>query len=312
MSKVSLNSPICTKDYKVLSKEEERRILVTHHYSCDEKVKQECVDLLVYHNMGLVYKMVLDVANRDNRIDPNGLIGYAVEGLIIAINKFDLSNNVKFVTYAHDWMLKKIIMGCHENTMIRLPEYVYEGLNKMIKKRNELAKLLDREPTYKPYSIDAIDEYEKEKYMSELEEVLVYGEHPVMTAAVYKTVCEAWETQNLASLNVVLANGDGDKPCELIDTIEDKTINDRRQTDQLREALEEEFKKLETDLNKKKDGQGTIVAKIWKLKLNQKSSSEIAKKLGLRKEEERALEGKGREYLKNSPVLISIFQANKS
>lgn len=307
--KISLVCPINTKEYQVLSKEEERRILVTHHYSCDEEVKQQCVDLLVYHNMGMVYKMVLDITNKDDRMDPNGLISYAVEGLIIAINKFDLNNDVKFVTYAHDWILKKIILGCHENTMIRLPEYVYDNLNKFGKKRVELTRKLGREPTYKPYSVDAIDEYERNKYMSELEEVLVYGEHPAMTASVYKTVCEAWETQNLYSLNTMIDNGDGDKPCELMDTIEDKSIEKRNREDEARAAIKDEFKKLRVHFNSIKEGQGDLIYKIWQAKLSQKTSTTIAKELGLKREEERALEGKGREYLQNSPALMAIFES---
>ena len=304
MSKQTLYCPL-GKDYSILTVEEERRYLISYKFSNDEKIRQKCKDELIYHNMGLIYKIILEAVNKNPRLDPNELISYGVEGMIIALDRFDESLGWRFTTYAYNWVFKQVQVGIHETALIKLPEYIHDGISKFSKERNRLKALLDREPTYKPFSIDAIDDDEKEMCMSELEEVLVYGNKQIMTPSTYKAVVEAWEAQNMVSLNSAVYDGEG-KKTEIQDYFEDAEEEKRRRNNDAKKTIQAELENLRNYYKDRGDN-GDLIAKIFEMKLESTPVSEICKTLKIDRTKERYLESKGAEFLSKSQGLKYLF-----
>lgn len=99
-----------------------------------EKTKNKSIkEKLVLHNMGLVIKRVQIYNN--GTVDLADLCMYGVEGLITAINRFDLSKNASFSTYAYIWIDSVI----KQNTRINEKNIKFElRLNAIINKINKL------------------------------------------------------------------------------------------------------------------------------------------------------------------------------
>lgn len=92
------------RKYKILSKSEERDLLIKAH-SSDNKVRNEAVTILVNSNQRFVASAAMKYANGDNLLD---LVNEANIGLICAIDKFDLDKDVRLITYAAWWIQKSI------------------------------------------------------------------------------------------------------------------------------------------------------------------------------------------------------------
>ena len=72
--------PINTKEYPLLSKEEETELLKTFKTAKNGIEKQNSLDELVYHNMGLIYQIIGKVCSK---YMPE-MLSYGVDGLITA------------------------------------------------------------------------------------------------------------------------------------------------------------------------------------------------------------------------------------
>ena len=92
------------RKYKILSKSEERDLLIKAH-SEDNKVRNEAVTILVNCNQRFVASAAMKYANSDNLLD---LVNEANIGLICAIDKFNLDKDVRLITYAAWWIQKSI------------------------------------------------------------------------------------------------------------------------------------------------------------------------------------------------------------
>lgn len=117
------------EQYPVLSKEEERRLIKKYQ----EENDLEARNTLILSNIGLIRKVV-------NRLPLNSLedkedcFNEGVFGLIRAIELFDLNYDVKFSTYAVNW-IHQSIMRYLSNTkeMIRIPVHMMEAFAKISK-----------------------------------------------------------------------------------------------------------------------------------------------------------------------------------
>ena len=144
---------------------------------------KEALDLLVQENMGLVWSLVRRFASRG--YDMEDLFQIGSIGLLKSIEKFDLSFNVKFSTYAVPMIVGEIKRFLRDDGMIKVSRSLKE----------ELIRELNREPT-----------------ISEIAAGLDVG---------VEEIVEALESNaEIESLNAVIYQGDG-KPITLSDKIDE-------------------------------------------------------------------------------------------
>lgn len=102
-------------------------------------------DRLVSENMGLVWSIVRRFGKRG--YDPEDLFQIGSIGLIKAIDKFDLSYDVKFSTYAVPMIAGEIKRFLRDDGMIKVSRVLKETAMKAKGARDALNLKLGREPT---------------------------------------------------------------------------------------------------------------------------------------------------------------------
>lgn len=125
---------------KLLSKEEMSVLWKKVH--SDKKA----FDKIVEQN----YRLVIPIAKRFMKkgIEFMDLIEEGNMGLIKAVEKFDLSKNIAFSTYAVYWIEQYIRKAIENQTKtIRIPSHVWDALNAWMKTWSKLREKLNREPT---------------------------------------------------------------------------------------------------------------------------------------------------------------------
>lgn len=129
------------KDIPMLSQEEEYD-LIQKAQQGDEKARRKIVE----SNL----RLVKPVAKRyqGHGLDLNDLIQEGNLGLIMAVDKFDISRGYRFNTYAV-WWVRQAINRAIENTgrPIRFPSHVVETKNKINVAERQLIPELGRTPT---------------------------------------------------------------------------------------------------------------------------------------------------------------------
>lgn len=152
-------------------------------------------DRLVNHNIRLVWSVVQRFLNRG--YEPEDLFQIGSIGLLKAVDKFDLSYDVKFSTYAVPMIIGEIQRFLRDDGMVKVSRSLKELANKVRKTKDELSKQLDRLPTL----------HEIAKMMDvEPEEIVFAQEANRAPTSIHETVYE----------------NDGD-PITLIDQIADET-----------------------------------------------------------------------------------------
>jgi len=196
---------------------------------------------LINCNLKLVFKVVERFLNRGYEVEDLFQIGTI--GLIKAIDKFDLSQNVKFSTYAVPMIVGEIRRFLRDDQPIRVSRSTKELGVKILKEKEALMVKLGREPT-----------------ISELEEALNYPREAII---------EALEAgQNLASLFETVHQDDGD-PIYLLDQI-------KRTVDEEQSLLEN--LSIKEVLNKLEPRERYILINRF---FKDKTQMEIAKTLGI-------------------------------
>lgn len=104
-------------------------------------------DLLVERNVRLVWSVVQRFLNRG--YEPDDLFQIGSIGLIKAIDKFDLSYDVRFSTYAVPMIIGEIQRFLRDDGAVKVSRSLKEMGNKIRKKRDELTKLNGVSPTLK-------------------------------------------------------------------------------------------------------------------------------------------------------------------
>ncbi|KKE80703.1 MULTISPECIES: RNA polymerase sporulation sigma factor SigF [Bacillaceae] len=106
---------------------------------------KEARDILVEKNIRLVWSVVQRFINRG--YDPDDLFQIGSIGLIKSIDKFDLSFDVKFSTYAVPMIIGEIQRFIRDDGSIKVSRSLKEIGNKIRRKKDELTKQLGRSPT---------------------------------------------------------------------------------------------------------------------------------------------------------------------
>lgn len=102
-------------------------------------------DMLVERNVRLVWSVVQRFLNRG--YEPDDLFQIGSIGLMKAIDKFDLSYDVRFSTYAVPMIIGEIQRFLRDDGTIKVSRSLKEIANKVRIKRDELTKAYDRSPT---------------------------------------------------------------------------------------------------------------------------------------------------------------------
>ncbi|MFT8362403.1 MAG: RNA polymerase sporulation sigma factor SigF [Sporolactobacillus sp.] len=101
-------------------------------------------DRLVSKNMRLVWSVVQRFINRG--YEPDDLFQIGCIGLLKSVDKFDLSYNVKFSTYAVPMIIGEIQRFIRDDGAVKVSRSLKETGIRVRKKKDELAKKLGRSP----------------------------------------------------------------------------------------------------------------------------------------------------------------------
>ena len=271
-----------TNDYPMYSKEEERKVVLTYKTSDDLVKKEKAKENLCMHNMLLIYSVINKIDYSKEYVED--LVSYGIEGIIIALDKYDLNSENRFSTYAYNWIYKKIYDAYRVlSRKISVPSDVYDDLIKFKKAFNTFKEENGYCPSYDYY------------YESEMMKILC--KNGDMGLNQYKKVVDAFLTSLCTSLDCPI-NSDGDNTITIADTIEDKCSYKDEVTYYFYEALENIEKEL---------ADGKLVSSVIKFKVEGLSGALIAKKLNITRAVYRRIEKEGLDYLKNDNNLRECY-----
>src|SRR3954464_1039511 len=124
-------------------KDHEVKILIKQSQDGDQSAR----DMIAQKNMRLVWSVVQRFLNRGYEAEDLFQIGCI--GLLKAVDKFDLSYDVKFSTYAVPMIIGEIQRFLRDDGMVKVSRSLKEMANKVRKAKDELSKKLNRIPTLK-------------------------------------------------------------------------------------------------------------------------------------------------------------------
>ncbi|ARK29514.1 RNA polymerase sporulation sigma factor SigF [Halalkalibacter krulwichiae] len=156
---------------------------------------QDARDMIVNRNTRLVWSVVQRFMNRGYEADDLFQIGCI--GLIKSVDKFDLSYDVKFSTYAVPMIIGEIQRFLRDDGTVKVSRSIKELGNKIRKMKDEMTKSLGRTPT--------VNEIAEQLEITP-EEVVFAGEASRSLSSIHETVYE----------------NDGD-PITLLDQIADQS-----------------------------------------------------------------------------------------
>ena len=128
------------KDNVLLSHRETMKLILMA-----QKGDKNAKDRLVRYNIGLIKSALRGFTNRGYDVDDLFQIGSI--GLLKAIDKFDLSYNVRFSTYAVPMIMGEIKRFLRDDGIIKVSRSLKQTANKIRYTQDNLSKTLGREPT---------------------------------------------------------------------------------------------------------------------------------------------------------------------
>lgn len=239
-------------DRKMASKEpllddEEVKQLIKMSQSGDHDAR----DRLVQKNMRLVWSVVQRFINRG--YEPDDLFQIGCIGLLKSVDKFDLSYDVRFSTYAVPMIIGEIQRFIRDDGAVKVSRSLKETGIKVRKKKDELSKSFGRNPTVSELA-DALD--------LSPEDIVLSQEAIRAPSSIHETVFE----------------NDGD-PITILDQISDNESSKWFDKMVVREAVEQlsDREKLIVYLRYFKDQTQTEVAE--RLGISQVQVSRLEKKI---------------------------------
>ncbi len=124
-----------------LLKDEEMNELLIKVQTGDSDAREKLINC----NLRLVFNLVKRFANRGYELEDLFQIGTI--GLIKAIDKFNMSYNVKFSTYAVPMIIGQIRRFLRDDNPVKVSRSLKENAYRINKTRDTLTKELEREPT---------------------------------------------------------------------------------------------------------------------------------------------------------------------
>lgn len=126
--------------YPLLSEDEERELFKEYKLG-----NMEAKDKIINSNLRLVVSIAKGFKNKS--VELLDLIGFGNEGLIRAVEGFDVESENRFSSYATSVITSYIRKGLHDYSKpIRIPAYNYTDLNKIKEAEHQLSISLNRKP----------------------------------------------------------------------------------------------------------------------------------------------------------------------
>ncbi|MCZ0754591.1 RNA polymerase sporulation sigma factor SigF [Anoxybacillus sp. J5B_2022] len=122
-------------------KDHELKELIRRSQEGDEEAREE----IIQKNMRLVWSVVQRFLNRG--YEPDDLFQIGCIGLLKSVDKFDLSYDVKFSTYAVPMIIGEIQRFIRDDGTVKVSRSLKETGNKIRKAKDELSKQYGRAPT---------------------------------------------------------------------------------------------------------------------------------------------------------------------
>lgn len=138
---------------------------------------KEARDLLVNENVGLIWSIVKRFSGRGYEMEDLFQIGCI--GILKAIDKFDITFNVQFSTYAVPMITGEIKRFLRDDGIIKVSRSLKENNYKISKAVGELSIKLNREPTIEEIS---------EKLEMSSEEIIMTMEANIEVESIHKTI----------------------------------------------------------------------------------------------------------------------------
>lgn len=246
---------------KLLTREEEIKLAGAIKQG-DPKAVQE----MVRRNL----KYVVTVANkyRGFGMSLQDLIEEGNTGLIQAAKRFDVSRNVKFITYAVWWIKQAIMHSLAEQSgTVKLPVKQAGKVTRFIKKSQEMCQDMEREPT-----------------QSEVAKSLGYNDDEI------NSIMRAYRTH--LSLDTPLKN---DEHTPYLDLLENENLIPY--DDQImRESLSKKVDQMLEDLSER---EATILKMRFGFSGEVKTLEEVGLEIGLSRERVRQIEKRTKDRLKS-------------
>ena len=129
-----------TSTLPVLTNERMRELFPLVHGG-DQKAREE----FIRGNLRLVLSVIQRFNNRGENVDDLFQVGCI--GLIKALDNFDVTQNVRFSTYAVPMIIGEIRRYLRDNNPIRVSRSLRDIAYKALSARDRLASTLGREPT---------------------------------------------------------------------------------------------------------------------------------------------------------------------
>ncbi|MFX3625579.1 MAG: RNA polymerase sporulation sigma factor SigF [Ectobacillus sp.] len=232
---------------KVQLKDYELKELIRRSQEGDQGAR----DTIVQTNMRLVWSVVQRFINRG--YEPEDLFQIGCIGLLKSVDKFDLSFDVKFSTYAVPMIIGEIQRFLRDDGTVKVSRSLKETGNKIRKIKDELTKALGRVPTVNEVA-EALD--------LTPEEVVMAQEASRTPSSIHETIYE----------------NDGD-PITILDQIADQSESKWFDKLALKEAIREldERERLIVYLRYYKDQTQSEVAE--RLGISQVQVSRLEKKI---------------------------------
>ncbi|KAF0816941.1 MULTISPECIES: RNA polymerase sporulation sigma factor SigF [unclassified Cytobacillus] len=234
-------------------KDNEVKELIKQSQSGDQGAR----DKIVQKNMRLVWSVVQRFLNRG--YEPDDLFQIGCIGLLKSVDKFDLSYDVKFSTYAVPMIIGEIQRFIRDDGTVKVSRSLKEMGNKIRKAKDELSKTLGRIPTVTELS---------EFLEISPEDIILAQEASRIPSSIHETVYE----------------NDGD-PITLLDQIDDG--NEGKWFDKI--ALKEAIREL--------DERERLIVYLRYYK--DQTQSEVASRLGISQVQVSRLEKKILQQMKD-------------
>lgn len=130
------------RDYPVLTTEEERNLLIEYKNNPSEELKGK----IALHNVSYVLKIANRYIKTGKSYDIEDLFSEGMLGLLMGIDKFDVSKNTKLNTYATYWIrlgIERFIYN--KGDIIHLPEHLHVDYARLTKEKEKLIVKEERE-----------------------------------------------------------------------------------------------------------------------------------------------------------------------